>query len=329
MLEELLLLVVGLVLWLTLRRRNLIMPRALTFTPRDEKTQKASPLNTLFRTYGLGPIPDEEVDRKYKDLVQQVASILMSNSWAEVHSSSNVRVFTDLPYAFRTEADLLAVDLDAAIPLLTEHESRQEWDFSLESRVLVKKLDASTEIDLVRVQTMWPLSVRDAVLLVHRHKFSNGAFILASRSASKEEHDYPETDAVRMHVWMAAEMCIPTSEHSFRLLQIFNADPKGYLPPTVIQRAISTIVPESMDRLLRILRREQAIPIIEQEDVAGQLLMLMQRLEQLERRLASAERESRFSWTSLVAKLSPIAISSTALILVLKFLQSHRNSRSQ
>lgn len=304
------------------------MPRALTFTPRDERTQKASPLNTLFRMCGLDPIPEEEVDRKYKELVQQVASTLMSNSWTEVHSSSSVRVFTDLPYAFRTEADFLAVDVDSAIPLLTEHESRQEWDFSLESRVLVKKLDANTEIDLVRVQTMWPLSVRDAVLLVHRHKFSNGAFILASRSTSKEEYDYPETDAVRMHVWVAAEVCIPTSEHSFRLLQVFSADPKGYLPPTVIQRAISTVVPESMDRLLGILRREQPTPIIG-EDVAGQLLMLMQRLDQLERRLASVERKSRFSWTSLVSKLTPIAISSTALILVLKLLQSHRSSRSQ
>src|ERR1700722_11742769 len=208
------------------------MPVSLMFMGgrTSARPSRVDPLNGLFKAYGLDVINEEELSNgphEMSSLMEQAAMCWSSEdpSWTEVHSSGGVRVRTQLPYTFKTEAEMLAVDPDDLVGWLNKPEQRQLWDDSMEWRRTLKRINSHTSIVHVRMKTVWPLSARDAVLICKHQKLSNGVFVIMARSVREGEDGWAQSDDgtsddVRMHVWMAAEMVIPTSDQSIRLLQL-------------------------------------------------------------------------------------------------------------
>lgn len=305
-------------------------------SPRRSKVEN---LNRLFKTHGLCSISEEELSNEpyeMSSLMEQAAVSWLSqdSSWTEVHSSGGVRVKTQLPYTFRTEAEMLAIDPDDLINWLSKPEQRQSWDDSMEWRRTLKKIDASTSIVHVRMKTIWPLSARDAVLVCKHQRLSNNAFVIMARSVNEGEHggaynegDVSPSEDVRMHVWMAVEMAIPTSDQSVRLLQLFKADPRGYLPPTVVQKAIAAFIPSTIDRLLQRLRETSSLAL-ETDDLEGQLLMLLRRVEKIEQQF-NKQNETYSTWSSSLLRhfITPVVLGSATFFFVWQFFWVPRQQR--
>lgn len=318
------------------------MPMSLTFTGgrTSARRPRVENLNRLFKAHGLGSITEEELanePHEMSSLLEQAATSWLSqdSSWTEVHSSGGIRVRTQLPYTFKTEAEMLAIDPDDLVNWLSKPEQRQSWDDSMEWRRTLKRIDASTSIVHVRMKTIWPLSARDAVLICKHQRLSNNAFVIMARSAKDGEGgeawegDDDTGDDVRMHVWMAVEMAIPTSDQSVRLLQLFKADPRGYLPPTVVQKAIAAFIPNTIDRLLQRLREASSL-VLEPEDLEGQLLMLLRRVEKIEQQISKLSEATQYStWsTSLLRNfLTPVVLGSATFFFVWQFFWIPRQQR--
>lgn len=131
-----------------------------------------------------------------------------------------------------------AVTFDAMCDL----DRRSDWDpMCVEARVLedVKALPGTT-VQYVRTKAVWPTASRDTVVLGTIKELKNGQLFMVN--ASVEHPSMPERvkeKIVRMETAVAGHIITPeepiNGTMSCRLVQVLDADLKGWIPDKVIQ----------------------------------------------------------------------------------------------
>ncbi|KAG0212090.1 START domain-containing protein 10 [Mortierella sp. GBA30] len=165
-------------------------------------------------------------------------------------STNSIQVFQykSRPMCYKimaTMSNTAAVTFDA----LCDLDHRSEWDpMCVEARVL-EKVAPGTTIQYVRTKAVWPTASRDTVVLgTVKDLGSKGLFMV---NASCEHSSMPERvkeKIVRMETTVAGHIITPLEGDTKRckLIQILDADLKGWIPDKVIQMVSTKAVPDGL-----------------------------------------------------------------------------------
>ncbi|GJJ71779.1 hypothetical protein EMPS_04136 [Entomortierella parvispora] len=142
-----------------------------------------------------------------------------------------------------------AVTFDAMCDL----DRRSDWDpMCVEARVLedVKALPGTT-VQYVRTKAVWPTASRDTVVLGTIKELQDGRLFMVN--ASVEHPSMPERvkeKIVRMETAVAGHIITPedpaNGSMSCSLIQVLDADLKGWIPDKVIQMVSTKAVPDGL-----------------------------------------------------------------------------------
>ncbi|KAG0261179.1 START domain-containing protein 10 [Mortierella polycephala] len=132
---------------------------------------------------------------------------------------------------------------------LCDLDRRSEWDpMCVEARVL-EEVFPGTTVQYVRTKAVWPTASRDTVVLgTVKDLGDKGLFMV---NASIEHASMPERvkeKIVRMETAVAGHVITPVEgdENRCRLVQILDADLKGWIPDKVIQMVSTKAVPDGL-----------------------------------------------------------------------------------
>ncbi|KAF9178830.1 START domain-containing protein 10 [Haplosporangium sp. Z 11] len=132
---------------------------------------------------------------------------------------------------------------------LCDLDRRSEWDpMCVEARVL-EEVCPGTTVQYVRTKAVWPTASRDTVVLgTVKDLGDKGLFMV---NASMEHASMPERvkeKIVRMETTVAGHVITPVAgdENCCRLVQILDADLKGWIPDKVIQMVSTKAVPDGL-----------------------------------------------------------------------------------
>ncbi|GJJ77581.1 hypothetical protein EMPS_09940 [Entomortierella parvispora] len=133
--------------------------------------------------------------------------------------------------------------------LLSEISRRVEWDpLCVEAKTLAE-VAPGTKIQYVRTKGMWPTASRDTVVLGTVKDLGDGRY--CNVTSSVEHSSMPERvkeKIVRMETAVAGQIIGPEPGQptKCRLVQVLDADLKGWIPEKVIQLVSTKAVPEGM-----------------------------------------------------------------------------------
>ncbi|KAG0035104.1 START domain-containing protein 10 [Podila clonocystis] len=133
--------------------------------------------------------------------------------------------------------------------LLSEISRRVDWDPLCVEAKTVADIAPGTKIQYVRTKGMWPTASRDTVVLGTVKDLGEGTY--CNITTSVEHPDMPERvkeKFVRMETAIAGQIIGPEPgfPNKCRLVQILDADLKGWIPEKVIQMVSTKAVPEGM-----------------------------------------------------------------------------------
>lgn len=186
--------------------------------------------------------------------------------------------------------------------LVTDVESRSEWDTMIVESRIIEVLDPRTRIVYMRTKPIWPTSSRDLVVLSHRRIIewempdvdpSDGSVrkqkkrLYLNVTQSVEHASAPERQAegiVRMTTGMAGQ-CVYEVQHEdgslhSELIQIADSNPNGWIPASVVNFVATQAVPDGFLRLNKVAKGK---PQIEAALLEGQFA---------ERNMASSQQQA-------------------------------------
>ncbi|KAG0057110.1 START domain-containing protein 10 [Gryganskiella cystojenkinii] len=180
-------------------------------------------------------------DKVYEDKTVTPAS-KPGEPWIEVFQ------YKERPMCYKIMARMnssAAVTFDT----LCDLDRRSDWDpMCVEARVLenVKTLPGTT-VQYVRTKAVWPTASRDTVVLGTIKELKNGQLFMVN--ASVQHASMPERikeKIVRMETAVAGHIITPEGPSSCRLVQVLDADLKGWIPDKVIQMVSTKAVPDGL-----------------------------------------------------------------------------------
>ncbi|KAF9100856.1 START domain-containing protein 10 [Mortierella sp. GBA35] len=137
---------------------------------------------------------------------------------------------------------------------LCDLDTRLDWDpMCVEARIL-EEVAPGTTIQYIRTKAVWPTASRDTVVLANvKDLGSKGLFMV---TASVEYADMPERvkeKIVRMQTAVAGHIITPLDGNRCKLIQIIDADMKGWIPDKVIQMVSTKAVPDGLRTVNKLL----------------------------------------------------------------------------
>ncbi|KAG0367451.1 hypothetical protein BC939DRAFT_437039 [Gamsiella multidivaricata] len=140
--------------------------------------------------------------------------------------------------------------------LLSDINRRVEWDPLCVEAKMVADVSPGVKIQYVRTKSMWPTASRDTVVLGTVGKLSEETFF--NVTSSVEHPLMPERikeKFVRMETAIAGQIVGPEpgQPNRCRLVQVLDADLKGWIPEKVIQLVSTKAVPEGIRNVNGIL----------------------------------------------------------------------------
>ncbi|KAG0342368.1 START domain-containing protein 10 [Podila horticola] len=158
--------------------------------------------------------------------------------------------------------------------LLSEISRRIEWDPLCVEAKTIADIAPGTKIQYVRTKGMWPTASRDTVVLGTVKDLGEGTY--CNITTSVEHPGMPERvkeKFVRMETAIAGQIIGPEPgfPNKCRLVQVLDADLKGWIPEKVIQMVSTKAVPEGMrnvNKLIPTIEPYTASKIIEQVALA-------------------------------------------------------------
>lgn len=123
-----------------------------------------------------------------------------------------------------------------AFDALCDLENRLSWDpMCVEAKVL-EEVAPGTTVQYIRTKAVWPTASRDTVVLgTVKDLGEKGLFMV---NASIEYEEMPERvkeKIVRMQTAVAGHIITPLEGNRSKMIQIVDADMKGWIPDKVIQ----------------------------------------------------------------------------------------------
>ncbi|KAG0375406.1 hypothetical protein BGX24_009147 [Mortierella sp. AD032] len=136
-----------------------------------------------------------------------------------------------------------------AFDTLSEVSRRLEWDPLCEEARTLTEVSPGVKVQYVRTKGLWPTSSRDTVVLGTIKELDDGRYF--NVTASVEHSLMPERTKdkiVRMEMAVAGQIIGPEpgQPNKCRLIQLLDADLKGWIPEKVIQLVSTKAVPEGI-----------------------------------------------------------------------------------
>ncbi|KAI1321624.1 hypothetical protein EDD11_003104 [Mortierella claussenii] len=143
-----------------------------------------------------------------------------------------------------------------AFDLLSEVSRRVDWDPLCVEAKTVTSISPGVKIQYVRTKGVWPTASRDTLVLGTVKQLGEGIF--CNVTSSVEHPLMPERTKekfVRMETAVAGQIVGPEpgQPNKCRLVQVLDADLKGWIPEKVIQLVSTKAVPEGMRNLNKLL----------------------------------------------------------------------------
>lgn len=173
--------------------------------------------------------------------------------WVKVFEETSpglieVYQFKDRPMCYKIIAvmdNTPAVTFDT----LSEVSRRLEWDPLCEEARTLTEVSPGVKVQYVRTKGMWPTSSRDTVVLGTIKELDDGRYF--NVTSSIEHSLMPERTKekiVRMEMAVAGQIIGPEpgEPNKCRLVQLMDADLKGWIPDKVIQLVSTKAVPEGI-----------------------------------------------------------------------------------
>ncbi|KFH63483.1 hypothetical protein MVEG_10892 [Podila verticillata NRRL 6337] len=140
--------------------------------------------------------------------------------------------------------------------LLSEIGRRVEWDPLCVEAKTIADIAPGTKIQYVRTKGMWPTASRDTVVLGTIKDLGEGTY--CNITTSVEHPGMPERvkeKFVRMETTIAGQIIGPEPgfPNKCRLVQVLDADLKGWIPEKVIQMVSTKAVPEGMRNVNKLI----------------------------------------------------------------------------
>lgn len=126
----------------------------------------------------------------------------------------------------------------ATFDVMSEIERRVEWDPLCEEARTVASICPGVKVQYMRTKAIWPTASRDTVVLGTIKKLGEDSFFNVTTSV--EHHLMPprtKEKYVRMDTAVAGQVFLPEPGHpnKCRVIQVLDADLKGWIPEKVIQ----------------------------------------------------------------------------------------------
>ncbi|KAF9357932.1 hypothetical protein BGX26_002782 [Mortierella sp. AD094] len=211
------------------------------------------------KSHEAGPYAKElaEMERKFMDYINN------NEIWEKVYEDKSIKApkgsdgegwiqvfqYKSRPMCYKIIAHMsntAAVTFDA----LCELERRLEWDpMCVEARVLEEVAQhPGTTVQYVRTKAVWPTASRDTVVLgTVKDLGSKGLFMVNSSIEHESMPERVKEKIVRMETTVAGHLITPGEDGaSCRLVQVVDADLKGWIPEKVIQMVSTKAVPDGL-----------------------------------------------------------------------------------
>ncbi|KAG0205538.1 START domain-containing protein 10 [Mortierella sp. GBA30] len=258
-------------------------PRATVTEIVDETTDPATVTKKKVKRV-VRKVPKKVKEQPYaKELVAMEKKLLdyMDNMeiWEKVFEETSPSLIEVYQYKARPMCYKVIAVMDntpaVTFDVLSEITRRLEWDpLCVEAKTLVD-VSPGVKIQYVRTKGMWPTASRDTVVLGAIKDLGEGRYM--NMTTSVEHAIMPERakeKIVRMETAVAGQMVGPEpgQPNKCRLVQILDADLKGWIPEKVIQMVSTKAVPEGMrnvNKLLPSLRPYQESKAIERAAIAA------------------------------------------------------------
>ncbi|RIB23588.1 hypothetical protein C2G38_828176 [Gigaspora rosea] len=132
--------------------------------------------------------------------------------------------------------------LETTFDFLADVKRRPEWDHLMQEGKLIEIIDENTTVQYIRMKAAFPVSARDVVTLNHVAKLSDGRMMMTCKSIVHKS--CPEIPGViRLDCDCAGFVVAPINDQPNKcfVIQIANADPKGWIPKSILKLGIIII----------------------------------------------------------------------------------------
>ncbi|KAF9202021.1 START domain-containing protein 10 [Haplosporangium sp. Z 27] len=186
---------------------------------------------------------DEIWEKVYEDTTIKAPKGSSSEGWIQVFQ------YKSRPMCYKLVAHMsntAAVTFDA----LCDLESRLSWDpMCVEARVLEQVgQHPGTAVQYVRTKAVWPTASRDTVVLsTVKDLGSKGLFMVNSSIEHEIMPERVKEKIVRMETTVAGHIITPEEGGATcKLVQLVDADLKGWIPEKVIQMVSTKAMPDGL-----------------------------------------------------------------------------------
>ncbi|KAG0000386.1 hypothetical protein BGZ79_005985 [Entomortierella chlamydospora] len=220
---------------------------------------KITNTNNIDKNLEVGPYAKElaEMEKKFMDYINN------DEIWEKVYEDTSIKApkgsdsegwiqvfqYKSRPMCYKIIAHMsntAAVTFDT----LCELERRLEWDpMCVEARVLEEVAQhPGATVQYVRTKAVWPTASRDTVVLgTVKDLGSKGLFMVNSSIEHESMPERAKEKIVRMETTVAGHLITPAEDGtSCRLVQVVDADLKGWIPEKVIQMVSTKAVPDGL-----------------------------------------------------------------------------------
>jgi len=140
--------------------------------------------------------------------------------------------------------------------LLADVRRRSEWDPMTDEAGVIEVIDESTRVQYIKMKAVFPTSARDVVTIGYTTQLEDGRMIMVNKSI---EHKLcPEKSGiVRIEAGCAGVVVSPIKDQPNKcfVVQIADANPKGWIPKSVITLVSTRELPASVKKLNKLLSK--------------------------------------------------------------------------
>ncbi|KAG0278991.1 hypothetical protein BGZ95_002616 [Linnemannia exigua] len=187
------------------------------------------------------------MEKKFMDYIDN------KDIWVKVFEETSpglieVYQYKDRPMCYKVIA-VMNNTAAVAFDTLSEVSRRLEWDPLCEEARTLTEVSPGVKVQYVRTKGMWPTSSRDTVVLGTIKELDDGRYF--NVTSSVEHSLMPERTRdkiVRMEMAVAGQIIGPElgQPNKCRLVQLLDADLKGWIPEKIIQLVSTKAVPEGI-----------------------------------------------------------------------------------
>ncbi|KAF9922369.1 hypothetical protein FBU30_007480 [Linnemannia zychae] len=196
------------------------------------------------------------MEKKFMDYIDN------KDIWVKVYeetSSASIEVyqFKERPMCYKVVA-IMDNTPAVAFDILSEVSRRLEWDPLCEEAKTLKEVSPGVKVQYVRTRGMWPTASRDTVVLGTIKELEDGRYFNVTSSIKHSlMPERSKEKIVRMEMAVAGQIVGPEpgQPDKSRLVQIMDADLKGWIPDKIIQLVSTKAVPEGIRKVNKMARR--------------------------------------------------------------------------